>query len=181
MLVDIGLPDGSGLEIIREFSQKASQLSPIIATSGNIGGSARDDALKAGAQFFIEKPIADLASFQQTLLAALPEEIKPLGFVPRLAGACVTPDVQALKDDLDHINQLMDDCLAENDLSILTYVAQFLGSLGRDANSKRILQASDKLRVLAKDSTIPQEKVRREFQIVHDAVNNRMAQSGQVY
>ena len=181
MLVDIGLPDGSGLEIIREFSQKTSQLSPIIATSGNSGGNTREDALKAGALFFIEKPSADLASFQQTLLAALPEEIKPLGFVPRLAGACVTPDVQALKDDLDHIDQLMNDCLAENDLSILTYVAQFLGSLGRDANSKRILQASDKLRVLAKDSMIPQEKVRREFQIVHDAVNNRMAQSGQVY
>jgi len=88
-------------------------------------------------------------------------ELKPLGFVSRLTGACVTPGVQALKDDLDHIDQLVDDCLAENDLSILTYVAQFPGCLGWDANSKRILQALDDLRIFAKDSTALQEKVRR--------------------
>ena len=79
----------------------------------------------------------------------------------RLTGACVTPGVQALKDGLDHIDQLVDDCLAENDLSILTYVAQFPGCLVWDANSKRILQVLDDLRIFAKDSTALQEKVRR--------------------
>jgi DNA-binding NarL/FixJ family response regulator len=177
----LGLPDGSGLEIIREITQKSAQMSPIIATSGNSGNNIRDDALNAGAAFFIEKPVIDLAGFQQTILAALPQEIKPLGFIPRLAGDCVKPDVQALKDDLDHIDHLVEDSLAGNDDQILSYVAQFLNSLGRDATSKRILQASDNLLAYAKEKTMPHDKIRDEFQVIKDVVDGRLAQSAQVY
>jgi response regulator of citrate/malate metabolism len=67
MLVDIGLLDGSGLEIIREFLQKTSQLSSIIVTSGNIGGNASDDELKAGALFLLKSQLPIWQVFSKRL------------------------------------------------------------------------------------------------------------------
>lgn len=180
-LIDLGLPDGSGAEIIHEIAHGCAPKPAIIATSGNTAGSARNDAMNAGANFFMEKPIVDLASFQQTILASLPGEMKPRAFVPRLAGASVKPDAQALKDDLDHLDQLMTDCFAKNDVGLLGYVAQFLNSLGRDANSKRILQAAEKLNILAKNNNFSRDDVKQEFRVIRNVVDTRMAQSLQFH
>lgn len=180
-LVDLGLPDGSGAEIIKDMMRDPARTTAIIATSGDTGGQARADAMAAGASFFMEKPISDLASFQQTILGALPEEMKPKGFVPRLAGSCVVPDAQALKDDLDHINDLMDGCVKTKDHELLSYAAQFLSSLGRDANSKRILKSSEKLKGFAKNKGFSGDDIKYEFQIIRSVVDSRLAESAQVY
>ena len=180
-LVDIGLPDGSGVEIIHDIMQGQTPLPSIIATCGNIGGDMRADALKAGASFFLEKPMVDLASFQQTILASLPDERKPIGFQPRMAGVCVAPDAQALKDDLDHIDEVMGDCFEKNDKNLLSYAAQFLNSLGRDANSKRIVQASKRLEVFSQNDGFSRDEVNQEFQVIRNVVDSRLAQVAQVY
>lgn len=181
VLVDLGLPDGSGLDIIQEIAQGGASASAIIATSGNIGGHVRDAAIKAGAAFFMEKPIADLASYQQTILAALPNALRPVGFAPRLAGSCVKPDAQAMKDDLDHIDALMNDCIANHDSEVFVYIVQFLNSLGRDAVSKRIVEASERLRDLAKHDRFLSDMVKPEFQIIRNVIKGRMATSKQIY
>ena len=175
LLVDLGLPDGSGLELIKEVTQAATPFKTVIATSGNIEGSVRDEALHAGAVFFMEKPIVDLAGFQQTLLAALPEEIKPAGFTPRLAGACVRPDAQAMKDDLDHIDALLKDCHEQNDEAMFAYIVQFLNSLGRDADNKDILEASRKLRDLAQKEAFFSDTAKQEFRIIRQAIDGHTA------
>ncbi len=180
-VVDLGLPDGSGVEIIHDMIRDPARATAIIATSGDTGGQAREDAMKAGASFFMEKPISDLASFQQTILGALPDNMKPKGFVPRLAGSCVVPDAQAMKDDLDHINDLMDDCVKKKDNELLSYAAQFLSSLGRDANSKKILKASEKLKYFAKNKGFSGDEIKQEFQIIKSVVDNRLARNVQVY
>jgi ActR/RegA family two-component response regulator len=180
-LIDLGLPDGSGLEIIQDIAQGRFAMTSIIATSGNINTNTYDDAINAGAAFFMEKPVADLANFQQTILASLPAEMRPRDFVPRLAGSVVKPDTQALKDDLDHIDSLLVDCFERNDVDILSYAAQFLNSLGRDANSKRILQVAEKLGDIAKGNNFSCDDVKQEFRIARKAVDNRMAQSTQIF
>ncbi len=177
LLIDLGLPDGSGVELIREMAQSPVPISAIIATSGNANG---DEALKAGAAYFMEKPIVDLARFQQTLLAALPAEIKPEGFVPRLVGACVRPDAQAMKDDLDHIDVILKDCLRNKDGDAFAYIVQFLGSLGREANSKRIVHASKNLQNLTKEQRFSKDVIQQEFRNIHKVVDGRMSQSLQV-
>ncbi len=180
-LIDLGLPDGSGLEIIQDIAQGRFAMTSIIATSGNINANTYDDAINAGAAFFMEKPVADLANFQQTILASLPAEMRPRDFVPRLADSVVKPDAQALKDDLDHIDSLLVDCFEKNDVDILSYAAQFLNSLGRDANSKRILQVAEKLEDIAKDNNFSCDDVKQEFRIARKAVDNRLAQSPQIF
>ncbi|MBL4749288.1 MAG: response regulator [Amylibacter sp.] len=177
VLVDLGLPDGSGLELIEEIAKTPVPISAIIATSGSANG---DEALKAGAAYFMAKPIVDLAGFQQTLLAALPDEMKPSGFVPRLAGSCVRPDAQAMKDDLEHIDVVLKDCLRDKDCDTFAYIIQFLDSLGRDANSKRIMHATTILRDLAKEDRFSGDAVQQEFINIHKAVDGRLSQSAQV-
>jgi len=180
-VVDLGLPDGSGAEIIHDMTQDRTSETAVIATSGDIGGQAQAEAIAAGAAFFMAKPISDLACFQQTILGALPNDIKPKGFTPRVTGTCVVPDVQAMKDDLDHINDLMDDCVKQKNTELLSYAAQFLSSLGRDANSKRILKASEKLKHFAKDKGFNGDDIRQEFRIIKSVVDHRLSEKLQVY
>jgi len=175
VMIDLGLPDGSGVEIIREIAKGPTPTSAIVATSGNSG--AREEALAAGAAYFMEKPVADLAGFQQTVLAALPDEIKPIGFEPRLAGACVLPDVQAMKDDLDYLEGLLDKCFDENDAGLLRYVAQFLNSLGHAANSKRMVRAAAKISGMVDSPIISRAKVIRAFHEARNVVVMRMENS----
>jgi hypothetical protein len=98
-----------------------------------------------------------------------------------MAGVSIIPDVQALKDDLDHIDHILEDCFARDDPELLSYAAQFLNSLGRDADSKRILAASEKLKNIAQGNAFSREEVAREFQIIQNVVDGRMAETQQVY
>jgi DNA-binding response OmpR family regulator len=57
-IVDLGLPDGRGEDLIAEL---AAQGFPVLGLSGDPDG--RDAALDAGAAGFIEKPITSVAGF----------------------------------------------------------------------------------------------------------------------
>jgi len=171
VMVDLGLPDGSGIEFIREIVKTPAPISAIVATSGDRDG--REKALAAGAAYFMEKPVADLAGLQQTVLAALPEAMKPAGFEPRLAGACVVPDMQAMKEDLDYLRSLLDKCFNENDPGLLGYSAQFLNSLGHAANSKRMLRAAKKIAGMIDLPIISHREVMQAFQEARNAILER--------
>ena len=62
IIVDVGLPDGSGLDLIRELSSARPRVPALIGTSGDkLHHSA---TLKSGADVFISKPYESLAAFQ---------------------------------------------------------------------------------------------------------------------
>jgi len=72
IIVDVGLPDGSGLDLIRELSSARPRVPALIGTSGDeLHHSA---TLKSGADVFISKPYESLAAFQQTLLDLFPPQ-----------------------------------------------------------------------------------------------------------
>ena len=71
VIIDLGLPDGSGVDLITELGEKSPRVSVILGTSGDDFGE--ESAIAAGADGFLSKPVTSLASFQQTLLALLPE------------------------------------------------------------------------------------------------------------
>ncbi|MDP3341130.1 response regulator [Frigidibacter sp.] len=97
VIVDMGLPDGSGADLIRELAALQPRMSVILGTSGSDDLEAL--ALAAGADGFLPKPVESLALFQTAVLAALPAAQRPIG--PRaLPGEIVHPDLLALRDDL---------------------------------------------------------------------------------
>ena len=139
VLVDLGLPDGSGLELIAELAAAVPRVPVIIATSGEDHAEAA--ARAAGADDFIAKPIASLASFQQVILAHLPQEDMPPS--PRaVSEAQIAPDPVALRDDLAHVSALLAHPL---DAPTTAYVAQFVHSLGVTGQDSRLLSAAEEI------------------------------------
>lgn len=135
VIIDLGLPDGSGTELIAELARTEPEL-PLIATSGDDGAEA--DARAAGAQFFMGKPIPSLGVFQSMVLGCLPADAQPRG--PRMMSSeTVHPDAVSLQDDLAHAAELL---RAPADPDTHAYVAQFLGGVARAAGDSDLEAAA---------------------------------------
>lgn len=139
VIVDLGLPDGSGIDLIRELASAADPVAPLIATSGDDDG--RDKALAAGAQDFLTKPIQNLGVFQEAILRLLPEDVQPKG-LRALSDERMRPDMLAFKDDMLHVADLMDQGL---DSPAVCYIAQFLETVGQSADDAPLIEAARRL------------------------------------
>ncbi|HEY9039989.1 MAG TPA: response regulator [Roseovarius sp.] len=139
VVIDLGLPDGSGLDLIAELAACEPRVTSIIATSGLDGAEA--GAMKAGADGFLAKPLTNLGIFQQAVLATLPEDRRPSG--PRiLRNEDVHPDPLSYRDDMVHASNLLDEY---SEGPVLEYVAQFLGGVARSADDGQLALAADAL------------------------------------
>lgn len=133
-IVDIGLPDGSGLELVEELAATTPRVPVILATSGHDG--AEDQAMNAGADGFLAKPVNGLASFQELILSRLPAETRPKGPRPVLTEE-VAPDKIAFRDDLAHIAELLVDETAHN----FDYAIAFLSGVAKAAADEELMDA----------------------------------------
>ncbi|MDN5786024.1 response regulator [Pseudorhodobacter sp.] len=125
VLVDLGLPDGNGAELIRALTLYDASASVVLAISGDPDGW--ELAVRAGAAGFLQKPLESLAAFQQTLLAHLCNY--PRGPLPE-GDPVIRPDRQALHDDLRHAARMITEG-GENDGS---YVARFVQGIARSCH-----------------------------------------------
>lgn len=139
VIVDIGLPDGSGLDLIQYLSQAHERVQVILGTSGDIDGKLR--ALSAGADGFLHKPIENLSAFQNQILQHLPQDQHPSGLRP-VSNDTVKPDEIALQDDLYHVQNILHTDLSSRDL---TYVTQFTKGVARSAADKPLQHAVETL------------------------------------
>lgn len=147
VIVDLGLPDGSGLDLIEELAGCVPRVDVIIGTSGDPEG--REAALRAGVDGFLEKPLASLAAFQECILQHLPQEVRPKA--PRaLPDDIMVPDQLALKDDLAHVVDLLDH---KPEDKVLDYVAQFLGGVAISSEDTALLSAARALDASLKGAT----------------------------
>ena len=137
VIVDIGLPDGSGLDLIRELKGAVSGVSAIIAISGD---AEADAAAAAGADAFLLKPVQSVGAFVELVLSVLPETETPPGPRPVKLGA-VDPDKRALRDDLEHAARLLSEGRATGEIG---YASQFLSGVAR-------LAGDDALEIAASD------------------------------
>ncbi len=138
-IIDIGLRDGSGVELIEELTQPEAGNNVVIGMSGDPDAEAK--AMAAGADAFLAKPITSLAVFQELILSLLPAGRRPGG--PRdLTDEQITPDPIAYQDDLAHMADIIS--TAEDD-NTMDYVAQFLRGVAYSAQDEVMLQAADAL------------------------------------
>ncbi|MEP3346500.1 MAG: response regulator [Litoreibacter sp.] len=137
VVVDLGLPDGSGIDLIQELSQEDPTVRPVmIATSGADGDGQATAALSAGAHEFLPKPFSSVCDFQQLILNHLPEDMRPNG-LRVLNHETVSPDPIALNEDLFHLDELLG-----SGLDALPYVAPFLQGLSRLADDAELSKVS---------------------------------------
>ena len=141
VIVDIGLPDGSGLGLIRRLDGAGTRVDALIGLSGD--PDMQEAAIAAGADGFLAKPLPSLAALQEGILSCLPPEARPLG-LRALDGTAVPTDDAALVDDLVRAAALLDspfDALTED------YIARFLAGVAATVGDRELgTAAADNLR-----------------------------------
>ncbi|PVA11402.1 response regulator [Pelagivirga sediminicola] len=139
VIIDLGLPDGSGLDLIAELTGAEPRVTSIIATSGLEDAEAQ--ARAAGADAFLAKPLTNLGVFQQAVLSTLPADRQSAG--PRaLRNEDVYRDPLAYRDDMVHVSNLLDE---HSEGPVLDYVAQFLSGVARSADDAQLAAAAEAL------------------------------------
>lgn len=148
VIVDLGLPDGSGIDLIQSLGTAEREVRPIIiATSGADGEGFGEKALAAGADEFLAKPMDTVSMFQQAILRHLPPSHQPMG--PRLVSEeVIEPDSLALGEDLAHLEELL-----KSGADSLPYVAPFLQGLARLSGDQELRDASECLSKAFQTST----------------------------
>ena len=139
VITDVGLPDGSGLDLIKEMDAARPRVRIILAISGD--ENVEEETLAAGADGFLAKPITSLAAFQNAILSRLPDDRQPSG--PRqLADETIEPDPIAFLDDMAHAADVLNDTQEEQTLD---YLAQFVGGVARSAGDAPLAKAAENL------------------------------------
>jgi response regulator RpfG family c-di-GMP phosphodiesterase len=128
LLVDVGLPDGSGIDLIRAVSDASPRIDVIMGTSGN--ADFKDAVMAAGADDFIEKPVDSLNAFQAKMLSHVPTDRQP-PMRRVLEDEMISPDLVAYQDDLSHVAQVLKGDSGE---ITIDYVTQFLGGVARSVH-----------------------------------------------
>ena len=119
LIVDVGLPDGSGLALIESCAKAHPRIDVILGTSGD--EDMHGPVMTAGANGFMAKPIASLSTFQSSILMHLPPDRQPTG--PRLVSdEIVHPDILAYHDDLSHVANVIE---TGHGTESVGYVTQF--------------------------------------------------------
>lgn len=135
-IVDLGLPDGNGADLISDLSRASPRVCALLAISGDPFGE--DVAIAAGADGFMAKPFSSLAAFQAAILRHLPTPMRPHG-VRAVVEEAVVPDPLAYRDDIAHAADLLDD---SGDRATLSYVAQFTAGVARSVGDHALASAA---------------------------------------
>lgn len=132
IIIDMGLPDGSGADLIADLRRDALFFGLILGSSGD--PDMRANAMRAGAADFLEKPVDSLATFVATILdCALPAP-----FDPQTGGDHVLPDPLALQDDIHRAANL----ISEGSSAARPYVTNFVRSIARSSHDPRLEEAA---------------------------------------
>lgn len=145
-LVDLGLPDGSGLGLISQLSHSREKTARVVAVSGD--ASLEHAAMQAGADAFLLKPVS-MADHLCALTGTPPNLDVDLHAMDRSlglnAGRLRTDrnqgaDPLALCDDLRRVRTLL---LCAEDRERVRYAGQFLASVGRSLHDEQLARAAE--------------------------------------
>lgn len=169
VIIDLGLPDGNGVDLIRELTSCDPRVDVVFGISGDPDGE--DQAIAAGADGFLAKPVTSLALFQQALLSNLPADRQPAG-LRELPDDAIEPDLMAFQDDMEHIAGVLDD---QSDGTTLDYVAQFLGGLARSAHDDGLEKAATALAAKRATGDPARQEARDVIGIIRERLTQKLA------
>ncbi len=172
VLIDIGLPDGSGLDLVRSLAEAEPRIGVIFAMSGD-DAFAPEEAIAAGANGFIEKPITSVSEFQTRMLQELPSDAQP-SVVKPVGDDEVTPDPLGLRDDLSLAAELLG---PEPDGEMIDYITAFLIGVSRSAKDAPLQSA---VRSLATARASNDQAVCQNVSHLRGLIDERLRESATV-
>lgn len=169
VIIDLGLPDGSGADLIHELSHSEPRISAILAISGDDMNEAI--ATAAGADGFMAKPLASLSEFQSSILRVLPEDLRPAG-LRSITDEQVEPDLMAYRDDMAHAAEML---TSDADLKTLDYVTQFVQGVAKSAQDDQLCRAAHNLALARAEGTTIHSHQARLTGLVAERVTEQIA------
>lgn len=169
VIIDLGLPDGSGLELIDELNRATPRVDVILGLSGETWAKAATET--SGADGFLAKPLGNLAQFQHAILEHLPPELLPSG-LRVVRDDVIGPNLVAYRDDISHVANLLNDY---QDGPVLDYVAQFLTGVAKSAEDGQLADVANELAQIRKQGDAAKEKVAQLMGLVRERLDSRMA------
>jgi len=166
-VIDLGLPDGSGADLIADLAAGLPRIDVILGFSGD--DSAAPIARAAGADGFLAKPLESLAAFQSAVLRHLPPDRRLFGPQP-VSGETVRPDRLAFQEDMAHLAEVLH---GPADLADLDYVAQFLRGVARSAGDPALDDAAGALAAARRAGRATGPDVARIAHLVQDRLAER--------
>ena len=139
VVIDLGLPDGDGVALIAELHAAELRVPVILAMSGDPDRAS--EALAAGADGFLPKPVESLAVFQQAILRVLPADTGAMT-LRALPDDVIQPDPSGLRDDLAHVAEVLS---SAHDTTEIDYIARFLAGVARSAHDPALEAAATAL------------------------------------
>ncbi|HBR61373.1 MAG TPA: response regulator [Rhodobacteraceae bacterium] len=140
VIIDLGLPDGNGAELIEELNAASPRVGIVLAISGDSFGESV--ALAAGADGFFAKPLISLAVFQETILSLMPKDYVGKDIVRTVSSETVEPDLIAFQEDMAHAAEVIEKDTAAQQVEYLTL---FLRGVARSASDAALLDATERL------------------------------------
>ncbi|GHC65017.1 response regulator [Neogemmobacter tilapiae] len=123
IIIDLGLPDGSGTTLIRQLARDSTQRPILLACSADPTG--REPALAAGAWGFLEKPLPSGQALSFLLSPWFPALRRGKVAMP---SASPPPDNLSLRDDLQ---LALDGLTAGPDITTQSYLLALLRGIAR--------------------------------------------------
>ncbi len=164
VIVDMGLPDGSGAELIVQLARATPRVDVILGISGDPANE--NVARAAGADDFLVKPVASIALFQNKILSLLPSSRRPAG--PReIINDKIKPDPLSLRDDLTAIGQVLRD---RDRPGGADYAVQFLSSVAHDSGDRVLEEAANGLRLARRDGRPEGPATARLSAVIQDRI-----------
>ena len=145
VIVDLGLPDGNGLELIGRIAEDPDLTSAIIAISGADEAEWTRTARDSGAKAIVTKPIAGIDVFQDAILSCLPDRQEREGY--RRATRIPASDGAAIGQDIHTISEHLTQAIAAADIRGLRYGGRFIEGLAKTLEEPRLGQAARALYV----------------------------------
>ncbi|WP_415919202.1 response regulator [Tateyamaria sp. SN6-1] len=168
-IIDLGLPDGNGADLIQDLVEGQHRPDVVLGSSGDTGAEMR--ALGAGADGFLPKPVTSLAVFQEAILSHLPADRRPAG--PRvLPVEDVQPDPIAYRDDMAHVADMLEEVA---DARTADYVAQFVTGVARSAEDRDLVMAAEALAAKRARGDGAASEIARIAGLVQERLSERVA------
>lgn len=144
-LVDLGLPDGDGTELIKSIVEKEDNEIPVIAMSGTDPEEAEKAARAAGACAFLEKPVQSLSHFQRTVLENLQDRSAEGAQNPRFDAPCPPLASSFIEIDLENACDLLREGIQTGDRNELAYCAKFMTGVAKQMDDTDLMKLSMQL------------------------------------
>jgi two-component system OmpR family response regulator len=164
VIVDMGLPDGSGADLIAELNGAHPRVDVILGFSGD--PSTEEAARAAGADDFLAKPIGSISYFQNKLLSLLPMRRRPKG-LREIVNDKIQPDRLTLREDLATIREALGDVEGNGGAG---YAAQFAASLAHDLGDRTLEDAADGFLAVLREGLPEAPAAKRLSAMIHDRI-----------